>query len=126
MQIETERLLEAALQLPRPELERFMTLLAARSRPPGASVLSPNEATLLQKINQGLPANEEERLRLLIGKRQAGTLEIVEQQELIALSTKVEQLAAQRLQHLIELAALRRMTVDELINQLGIKPVQYD
>jgi hypothetical protein len=81
MQVETEQLLEAALQLPRPELERFLTLLAARSRPRGASVLPPNETILLQKINQGLPSDEEERLRLLIGKRQSGTLAPDEQQE---------------------------------------------
>ena len=126
MRVETEQLLEAALQLPRVELERFLTLLAARSRPSAAPSLPPSEAALLKKINQGLPPAAQDRFRLLVAKRQAYTLAPDELQELISLSERLEQIGAQRLEHLIELAALRRVTLDELLDQLGIKPVQYD
>ena len=105
MTVETEQLLEAALQLPRPELERFMTQLAAFSGPRYTPRFPPAEAELLWQINQGLPADLEERLDTLTNKRDSDTLTPEEYQELIRLNEQVERAGVQRLEYLIELAA---------------------
>ncbi|MEJ7709999.1 MAG: hypothetical protein WKF84_09100 [Pyrinomonadaceae bacterium] len=70
IQIDTERLLNAALQMPHEELEQFVArlfALKARQETPG---LSQREAELLLKINQGLPPDMQQRLNELIDKRQ--------------------------------------------------------
>src|SRR5690349_14542677 len=72
------------------------------------SHLSRVEADLLQKINQGLPPPVWQRYHELIAKRRAETLLADEQAELIALSDRIEETNAQRLEFLVELARLRQ------------------
>ena len=126
IQIETEELLNAALQLPRPELERFVHRLFVLKAREETSLLPDREAELLSKINQGLPAATQKRLNELIKKRQAYTISKKELQELIQLTDQVEMLDAERLKHLLELSHLRDVPLDELIKQLGLKPVPHD
>ncbi len=122
IQIETEQLLNAALQMPRPELEQFMRRLFAlktRQETPG---LSEREAELLMKINQGLSLETANRRKKLIAKRDAETITKKELQELIQITTEVERLNVERIKNLIELASLRDITLDELMDQLGLRP----
>ncbi len=122
IQIETEQLLHAALQMPRPELEQFVRrlfALKARQESPG---LSEREAELLMKINQGLSLDTAQRRKKLIAKREAETITKKELQELIQITTEVERLNVERIKNLIELASLRNVTLDELIDQLGLRP----
>jgi ERCC4-type nuclease len=78
------------------------------------------EASLLSKINKGLPLVQVVRLRELNQKRQQQTLADEEREELIQLVTKTEQLNVNRLRHLTQLARLRNVSVRELMRQLGI------
>lgn len=126
IQIETEQLLNAALQMPQAELEQFVTQLFSLKARERAPVLSEREAELLQKIYQGLPTATQQRLNELIEKRQSFTLTGDELQELIKLTDEVELFDAERLQHLIELAHLRHLALSDLILQLGIKSVPHD
>lgn len=126
IQIDSEQLLNAALQMSREELEQFVArlfTLKARQETPG---LSERETELLLKINQGLPPNMQQRLNELIDKRQSYTITQDELQELIKLTDRVEIFDVERLKHLIELAHLRGVTLDEVIKKLGIKPVPHD
>ena len=126
IQIETDQLLQAALQMPRAELEQFVAklfALKARQETPG---LSKRETELLLQINQGLPPDMQQRLNELIDKRQSYTITQDELQELNQLTDQVEMFDAERLKHLIELAHLRGITLDEVIKKLGIKPVPHD
>lgn len=126
IQIEKEQLLNAALQMPRSELEEFVRRLfslKAREENPG---LSERETELLMQINQGLPARLQERLNELIDKRQAATISAKELRELKKLTDQVEQFDAARLQPLTELAQLRNVPLRKLIKQLGLKPVPHD
>ncbi len=126
IQIETEQLLNAALQLPPPELERFVAqlfTLRARQKAPG---LPEREAELLMKINRGLPTATQERLNKLIEKRRAETINAKELRELKKLTDRIEKLDAERLELLTELAALRNVPLRKLIKQLGLKPVPHD
>ena len=122
IQIETNQLLEAASQMPREELERFVArlfVLKARQETPA---LPERESELLTQINRGLTPETGERMKELITKRQSATISEDEVRELISITDKAERLNVERVKHLIELAALRNVTLDELIDQLGIRP----
>ncbi len=124
--IEPEQLLNAALKMPRPELERFVARLFALKAREETPSLSAAETRLLLKINQDLPVPARLRLNELIEKRQASRINPTELEELMRLTDQAEEIGTKRLQCLIELAALRNVTLDELMQQLGIKPVSHD
>lgn len=71
-----------------------------------------NEAELLQKINQGLPP--EVRYAELNAKLHEETITPEEHQELLQLVDRIELADAERLQHLIELARIRNVSVEAL------------
>ena len=126
VQIETDELLKAALQLPPVEWEQFVArlfTLKARERVP---TLSEREAELLLKINQGLSSATQARLNELIAKRRAESITAKELRELKKLTDQVEEFDAERLTHLSELAALRGVPLRKLIKQLGLTPVSHD
>ena len=126
IQIETDQLLQAALQMPREELDRFVArlfALKARQETPG---LSEREAEILMRINQGPLSAKQGRLNELIDKRQAGTITAKELRELKALTDQIEQSDAERLKMLTELAHLRNVSLRKLIKELGLKPVPHD
>ena len=122
IEIETNQLLEAASQMPREEMERFVArlfVLKARQETPA---LPERESELLTQINRGLIPAMGERMNKLIAKRQSGTISEDEVRELISITDEAERLNVERVKHLIELAALRNVTLDELMDQLGIRP----
>ncbi len=126
IQIDTEQLLNAALQMPQSELEQFVARLFALKARQDAPGMSEREAELLMKINQGLPSAQQERLNELIDKRQARTINAKELRELKKLTDQVETFDAERLKLLTELAPLRGISLRKLIKQLGLKPVPHD
>jgi hypothetical protein len=126
VQIEYDQLLHTALRMRRPELERFVTRLFALKAREQTPNLSKAETRLLLKINQDLPAATRQRLNELIDKRQAQAIAPTELAELIQLTEQAEDLGVKRLKHLMELAALRNVPLDQLMQQLGIKPVTHD
>lgn len=125
-QITSDQLLNAALQMPRPELERFVAKLFALKAREETPNLSEAETELLLKINQDIPATARKRMNELIDKRVANLITQTELDELIQLTDQSEELGVERLKCLIELSALRNITLDELMRQLGIKPVPHD
>jgi len=126
IQIETDQLLEAALQMPRDELETFVIRLFTLKATQEAPSLSEREAEILLQINQGLPSAVQERLNELIDQRNARTISAKELRELKKLTDRVELLDAERLKLLTELAHLRGVPLRKLINQLGLTPVPHD
>ncbi len=79
-----------------------------------------NEAELLQKINQGLLPEVRKRHAELNAKLHEETITPEEHQELLQLVDRIELADAERLQHLIELARIRNVSVDTLMNQLEL------
>jgi len=120
--LSSEHLLNAARQMSRRELSQFIEqVLALRARheapaPPAA------ESELLLKINQPVPADLQRRYEELIARRDERTLSPEEHQELLRLTDQVELLEAERVRHLIELARLRNVSLDEQMRQLGMEP----
>jgi hypothetical protein len=84
--------------------------------------LSPEETELLQRINASLSAMEWERYRALLAKRDAENLSDNEQADLIALSDKLEEANVRRMDAVVELARVRKVTVPELMSTLGLSP----
>ena len=103
-------------------MDRVIAIRAERRAPH----LTGNETELLARINQGLPAEDRTRLKELISLRDAETITSSEVQELIGMTDRLEQLQAERLAALAELATLRGITLDEVINQLGIQFPDHD
>ncbi|MFN8494446.1 MAG: hypothetical protein U0350_42995 [Caldilineaceae bacterium] len=87
--------------------------------------LSPTEATLLEQINLGITEETWQRYHILIEKRRAEQLAPGEQEILIQISNEIEKANARRIEALIKLAKLRHVSLDVLMNQLGIKRPSY-
>jgi delta 1-pyrroline-5-carboxylate dehydrogenase len=126
IQVETDELLKAALQLPQVELEQFVRRLFSLKARERTSVLSEREAELLEKIYQKLPAATQQQINELIKKRQAYTITPDELQELIALTDEAEAFDVARLELISELAHLRNVPLDQFIQQLGLQRVSHD
>ncbi len=77
------------------------------------------ENILLQKIAQTLPTAIQQRYNDLHAKLQAETLTTAEHQELLNLTDTIKQFDADRLQHLLELAQLRQISLPKLLDSLG-------
>ncbi|MCP4663358.1 MAG: hypothetical protein GY856_48820 [bacterium] len=88
--------------------------------------LAADEAALLQEINRGLPAETWQHYGELKEKRRAQTLTPEERAELIALSDQIEEMNVRRMEAVVELARLRHMSVDALMDDLGIKSPLYE
>lgn len=121
IQSETEQLLDAALKLPRPELDKFVARLQSHRRQAAVPRLSQQESELLLKINQGIPEPLLQRYEALLKKRRRDKLTRAEQQELLALTRQIEQHDVARLNCLAALAQLRGLALPDLLQQLGIK-----
>lgn len=86
---------------------------------------SHGESELLQQINQGLSAQTWQHYHELIAKRQAEILTPEEHTELISISEQIEKANARRLGYLIELAQLRQVSLETVMEQLGIQAPRY-
>jgi hypothetical protein len=120
-----DELIRAAHQLNETDLEQLLhqvVVLRARRK---TQVIPEEEAQLLLKINQGVPADVRARYQVLRQKREAETLTDAEYDALIQLSNQIEQIGAQRLEALASLAQLRQVSLPDLMETLGIQPVSY-
>lgn len=120
--IELDQLLAGVAQLDTPDLEKLLIqvrqVLAHRKNPS----LPALEIELLQKINQTLPDELQQQYNDLSEKMRSGAITPNEHQELLKLIDIVEQNDGDRLQHLIQLAQLRNISLPELMQQLDIHP----
>jgi hypothetical protein len=118
-----DELLKAANELDEPGLDRLIHQVAVLRVSRKAQVLPEEEAQLLQQINQGVPTDLRAQYQVLRAKREAEILTEPEHQSLIQLSSQIEQLGAQRLEAMATLAQLRQVSLTELMQSLGIQPV---
>lgn len=119
-QLTADDLLHAVEQLGPPELEQFARRVLALRAHRRAPCLSGDETELLVQINRGLPAGMRERYTALAGKRAEQTLSPEEQEELLRLTDRAEELEARRVEALVELARLRGQPLAALLKDPGI------
>ncbi|MFN8488991.1 MAG: hypothetical protein U0350_15500 [Caldilineaceae bacterium] len=124
-QVSLDELLHGVEQLSTPDFEHFVEQVLSIQAKRYAPSLPKVEAELLQKINQGAPPAMRERLDELNVKRRTETLIPSEYQELLNLIAQIEQMDAERVQYLGELAKLRGVSIRTLMNQLGIRRPAY-
>lgn len=117
----TEEILSAMERLDAAELQRLVPRAIALGAARRARHLKPTESKLLARANEALPQDLKSRLFKLQKKRDIRSLSAAETEELIALSDRTEQLHAERLEALAQLARLRGKTLTELMDQLGIR-----
>jgi hypothetical protein len=119
----TQRAMALFEQLPPEQLGvaiDFLEKLVKRAAP------TPNEVELVEKIVQPVSPRLHERLRILIRQQADENLTPDEQEELIQLTQQVELLNVDRITHLASLAKIRQTTIPKLIEELGLKPIEYD
>jgi hypothetical protein len=119
---DTEALLKAVEQIPQPEFDAFVTQVLKLRAQRQAPSLSMSESELLLKINQGIPDQLQQRFNQLVAKRQALDLTEADYAELIQLTDRIEQLDAERIESLAELARLKNKSLTEMMHDLGIQP----
>ncbi len=115
-----EDLLNAARQLGTEELDHFVRRILDLKARRSAPALPEREAELFLAINRGLPADLRARYEALIVRRRAEALTPEEHEELLRLSDEAEEMQAERLAALAELAQLRGTTIADLMARLGI------
>ncbi|MCP5095947.1 MAG: STAS/SEC14 domain-containing protein [Chloroflexi bacterium] len=123
--ITTEMLLEAAAKLSPEELNELVDTVINLRAGQTADSLPQAESGLLEKINRGLPEPLWQRYEHLSKQRRAETLTADDHAELMKLSDQLEVLHAERIKYLIELAQLRKQSLSDLMNELGIQPIDY-
>ncbi|KAB8314501.1 STAS/SEC14 domain-containing protein [Tolypothrix campylonemoides VB511288] len=120
VQLSSEELLKAVEQLNLSELEQFVSQVLVLQAQRKATRLPQAEAELLIKINQGIPSNIQRDYEELIAKREDEIFTDDEHQKLLQLTEKIEQMQAQRIENLAELARLRGISLTALMENLGI------
>ena len=118
--IELDQLLTGVAQLDTPDLEQLLIqiqqVLAHRQN----HSLPALEIELLQKINQALPEEIQQKYNDLSAKMRSQTITPDEHQDLLKLINVVEQADGDRLQNLIQLSQLRNISLSELMKHLQI------
>jgi hypothetical protein len=87
--------------------------------------LSKKETELFLRINRTLPPKKQERYDELRQKREDETLTESEHAELLKFVDELVTIWTDRLQAVVDLAKLRRISPRELMKQLGIEPRAY-
>jgi len=82
----------------------------------------PHESHLLEQINTGLSQAEWHRYYELVDKRRSEQISPAEYAELSATTNRLEELNAKRIATLANLAELRKVTLNQIMQDLGISP----
>jgi hypothetical protein len=125
IEIDLDEVLQGLARLGTKELEQFVDKVVALQAQRRAPSLPEDETELLQQINSGLPADLRQRYDALNAKLHDDTITPQEHEELLVLIDRIELADAERMQHLIALARLRGVSVDTLMEQLGIRRTTY-
>ncbi|MBL8189843.1 MAG: hypothetical protein JNK38_17650 [Acidobacteria bacterium] len=122
-------LAEAYNSAPPQEQARLKAVLRTELRlvrKPTAPRLSKKESELFLKINACLSEERQDRFDELTAKRKQNLLTKTERAELLQLAEESEQIWVERIRAITELAKLRRITPDELMDSLGIPNRRYE
>lgn len=114
-------IIHKAKQLEAKSFEKlYQTLTALRVQRYGLPVLDAAESALLERINRAFDAQKWERLQYLDWKTEFSALSEEEETEALRLAEDYESFSVERIKALSQLAVLRQIPLDDLMNQLGI------
>ena len=124
--IDTQRLLRDADKMPVNELERFLNDINAMLLRKRTQDKALRERQLLHKINNTvLNSAQTERYHVLVEKLELNTITDSEHAEFELLGNKEEKLRNHRVKYMLELAQLRATTLTEVMESLGLKPIEH-
>lgn len=118
--VDLEQVIQGMSTLDNSELERVLSRLSILLASRKTERLPAREMQLLKIINAGLSTEKQSYYEQLRDGLQSGSLSAKEHQDWLALTEQLEILDAERLQALAELAALRGVSLDVVMQQLGI------
>jgi hypothetical protein len=98
----------------------YQELMALRLKKSGLPLLNAVESQLLNKINIEFDPKKWERLTYLDWKLEFGALTAKEETESLKLAEAYEHYSVERLKSLSQLALIRQVSIDKLMEQLGI------
>jgi hypothetical protein len=107
------------------EIMQFMheiSLIVAQRK---ATPLSLRESQLLRAINESIPDKLQMQYEALAIKLNEESITEKEHQQLLRIITKLEENKGKKLEYMIELAQLRKITLQELASQLQTKSIFY-
>ncbi len=113
-------LLRAVDDLSESDLEHLVNHVRSVRAQRKPSVLSSQETALLLKINYALPEDLHQEFLALRDRRDAEIITDAENEHLTDVSDRIEILAAERAEALVELANLRQVSLVQLMADLGI------
>jgi hypothetical protein len=106
------------------ELKKFerlyQMLYAQKVKRNGVSILNEQESNLLTEINEDFDIKKWERLKYLDWKLESSALTSKEETELLKLAEAYESYSVERLKKITKLAMVRQVSIDSLLQQLGI------
>lgn len=124
--IDSQRLLRDADRMPVNELEHFLNDINAMLLRKRTQDKALRERQLLHKINNTvLDTAQTERYHVLVEKLELSTMTDAEHAEFDLLGNKEEKLRNQRVKYMIELAQLRAVTLTQVMESLGLKPLTH-
>ena len=116
-------ILKSAERLETKNFERlYQKLYAQRIKRNGIKVLNETESVLLNEINEQYDVKKWERLQYLDWKLESGALTQKEELESLKLAEYYENYSIKRLKNIAQLAIIRQVSIDNLIEQLGLRP----
>jgi hypothetical protein len=98
----------------------YQELMALRLKKSGLPLLNAVESQLLNKINIEFDPKKWDRLTYLDWKLEFGALTAKEETESLKLAEAYEHYSVERLKSLSQLALIRQVSIDKLMEQLGI------
>jgi hypothetical protein len=125
-EIDTVLLLQGAAQMTIRELESFVTELNGLITRKKTKSKVRQEKRLLAKINQSvLTLAQRQRYQILSEQLALEVIQPTEYAELSLLANEDEALRNERVKSMIELAQLKAISLPQLMQELGLKPIQY-
>jgi predicted transcriptional regulator len=116
----TNNLLQDIAQLDTSSIEQLKAdmevILAKRKQ----IVKQKKEQQLVQKIHQYTASDTYKRYQVLLEKSRLETITTEDYQELMALTTQIENNNTERLEHLMTLAKIRQKSLREVMQELGL------
>lgn len=124
--LSSKQILDAVKDLPNKEFEKFFNkVLIIRANSQAKNPRS-NEAEILKKIYRKFSEEKLAQIRILKQKRQTEELNETEYAELAALTDSLEEFHANRMKNVVKLAKMRGLSLEEVLQQLGINLPDYD
>lgn len=125
IELDFDQVLEGVAHLDTAALDEFTERVIALRAKRQIAHLPPSETELLQKINRGVSPQLRQRFHELQEKLLDDVITEQEHREYLSLADQIEMADAERIPYLARLAALRNVSIEELLTHLDIRQLSH-